>query len=340
MGRCAFEKLELFYFYLSSPITAIRLPIIYLQKPIEQPKPEAGVLDLRGWTLPHDRAISLDGEWAFYPWQLLTPDGEGTFPDAASAPAFIHTPGAWDDAFPEGPVRDHFRYGTYRLRILLNDEEGGAFKLRATEIRNASAVYVDGRLVAGAGQPSEDPDKHRARLAPVEALIHVHDGVIDIVIPVSSNAGEGGITMSTRFGTDEAVDRYALLSVGQQVLLCVVLLVHALYALMLYWLGPANRGLVFFSLLIVCAIGCVLTADDRLLFVWFPMPYETTVKIALLSYIGVSAFIPSFLKHMFPEYGSAKAIRLFLYLCGAYGIYVLAAPSWLTLPTEIGRAHV
>ncbi|MFC5470663.1 ATP-binding protein [Cohnella suwonensis] len=312
-------------------ITAIRLPIYYIQKPIEQPHAKQGVLDLRGWTIPQDRTISLDGEWLFYPSLFPTPGTNGAaMIRPASERTFVRVPGAWDEAFPNGG-NGGFRYGTYRMKILLDDHKDNTFRLRASEIGNASAIYVDGRLAAQAGSPSALPASHQARKIPLKATVHKHDGVIDILIPVSSHAGAGGIIKTIRFGNAPAVDKIEFLSAGQQLLLCVVLLIHGLYSLMLYGLGGANRGLLYFAMIIVCGIVSVLTVDDRLLLVWLPMPYELTVKLALLSYIGVASFIPPLLKQLFPDYGSAKAVRYFAFICTASAFFVLLCPASLTL---------
>lgn len=309
-------------------ITAIRVPILYVQKPIAQPKAEQGVLDLRGWTLPQNRTLTLNGEWAFSPLRLVH---AGTAAAAPETNTYLQVPGAWESAFPDSG--GNLRYGTYRLRILTDDHSHGPLRLRATEIGNASAFYVNGRLAAKAGHPSDNPDMHRARKVPVTVTMTPVSGVIDIVIAVSSHAGQGGILETIRFGTPDAVSRYTLLSVGQQLLLLTVLLIHGLYSLIMYMLGAANRGHIYFSLVIVCGIGCVVAADDRLLFAWLPMPYEATVKIALLSYIGVSAFIPLVLEHILQEYGSTRTVRWFAAYCGLCAAFVGIAPSWLTLPT-------
>ncbi len=312
-------------------ITAIRLSVYYIQKPIEQPRAEHGILDLRGWHLPQGRSITLNGDWSFYPSLLPTAGINGvSIAQPKADPTFVRVPGIWDGGFPDGS-EDKFRYGTYRLRILLDEHAEGTFKLRAPEIGNASAIYVDGKLAAQAGRPSALSATHQARKVPSEVTVNANGGSIDILISASSHAGAGGITKTIRFGTAAAVDRHSLLSVGQQLLLTVVFFVHGLYALMLYLLGATNKGLFYFVLVVVSAIGCVMTADDRLIFLWIPMPYELTVKISLLSYIGVAAFIPPLLKQLFPDYGRVKSIRWSALYCAASAGVVLLCPAFITL---------
>ncbi|MDQ1913691.1 ATP-binding protein [Paenibacillus sp. GD4] len=316
-------------------ITALRLSVVSLQQPVIHPKVERGVLDLRGWTLPKDRTIVLDGEWEFYPNRIVSSVEEASREQVHQGNnSYIAVPGAWDAYFDKARSEiTSFRYGTYRLRILLDEHEENSYSIRTNGIKNASAVYVNGKLAGGTGLPAEAPDSYEARRIPYTVTLPRDSSSLDIWIPVSNHAGEGGIVKSIRFGTQEAVEHRTLLSVTLQLLLSVVLFVHASYALMLYFLGAGNRGLNYFALTIFCALISVIAADDRLLFLWFPQSFEVTVKITLLSYIGVMAFLPPLFKNMFPEHGNIPAVRWFSIFCAAYAGFVALFPSKLTLPT-------
>lgn len=308
-------------------LTGVRLTALYFQKPIEHPHLVGGILDLRGWMIPPNKTFTLNGEWEFYPNRLIAPDT--TFMEAspyASEKKFIQVPVAWERYFQQG-TDTSFLYGTYRLRILLDDKNGQTFQLKTYEINNASAVYVNGLLAAGSGRPSEDQKLYQPWDIPYTIPLPADSKTIEIIIQVANHAGNGGITKAIHFGTVEAQHHRTQLSVGLQLLLCIVLLVHSLYALMLYFLGAANKGLFYFALVILCAIISVLAVDDKLLLVWFPLPFEISVKIAILSYIGVVAFIPPLLKHMFPEYGNARVNRWFAGYCLIYAIFVVLSPS-------------
>ncbi|GJM68558.1 hypothetical protein HMSSN036_07740 [Paenibacillus macerans] len=70
-------------------------------------------------------------------------------------------------------------------------------------------------------------------------------------------------------------------------------------------MGAANKGLLYFSAVIVCAVISVLGVDDKILFILLPsMPYAADLKIVLLSYVGVVSFIPPFIKTCFPNTAS------------------------------------
>ncbi|MBD3920980.1 response regulator [Paenibacillus sp. PR3] len=309
-------------------ITGLRLTFLEFQRPIESPQAVKGVLDLRGQMFPHNGNLALDGEWAFIPYKLLIPENNASM---ESEQTYIQVPDAWEPYFPHHDGL--YRYGTYRLRILVDENSNQSLQLRIDEIRTASAVYINGQLAARAGYPSEKPALQQARHTPYTVDLPTGGTSIDLVIQVSNHAGEGGITHAIRLGTVESIQRFSHLSINLQFMLCIVLLVHGIYAVILYLMGVANRGILYFSLLIFSAILSVLCSDEKLLMVWFSLSYELFSKIAILSYIGISAFLPPLVNNMFPNEGKDRILRWFAVYCLAYAAFVLMAPSTYAVPT-------
>jgi len=313
-------------------ITGIRFSVLSMQKPVDQPYAVNGKLDLRGFPIPVAGVLRLNGEWEFFPSQLVRPGTDAV--TSIAEKTFIQVPGAWEGEYP-GNHDPTFLYGTYRLQIILDKALEQPLQLKISEIRTASAVYVNGQLVGSSGAPSEQRARHQAKNVPYSVLIQPDSKVIELVIQVSNHAGNGGITQPIYFGSLEAVNRHSQLSMSLQLLLSIVFIVHAAYAVMLYFLGAANRGLLYFSLLIFSAIVSVLVVDDKLLLFWFDFPYVITVKISLLSYLGVASFLPPFLYYLFSAYGNLKVISWFGAICLAYGAFVIFTPSVYSIYTVL-----
>lgn len=312
-------------------ITGIRLAYIQYHKPPDHPPVIHGVLDLRESPLQDDAVITLNGEWEFYPSLFVTPDDSHPY---ESEKRSIQVPGGWEKAFP--PSDDSsFRYGTYRLRILTNADDQSSM-LRIHRINNASAVYVNGQLMEQSGTPSSVSERHRARSIPYSVTIPPGNSTIEIIVHVSNSAGKGGMVETIRYGTADAVNRSIMFSWVMQIGLTIVFLVHGIYAAMLFFFGVANKGLLYFSALMLFAILSVLVADDKLLYVWFETPYEITVKITLLSYIGVVSFIPLLLNQIYRGSGNPAFIRWFLGYNLAYALFVgLGTAPWLMASTRL-----
>ncbi|WP_044478000.1 ATP-binding protein [Paenibacillus antibioticophila] len=319
-------------------ISGIRLAWLGFHHTVDYPQASGGILDLRGLSLPPNHTIPLEGEWEFYPDELIVPASDPGEETAVSrGNTYIPVPGAWQKNFPKEHQGSYY-FGTYRLRIFMDEETAAStYLLRTGDIKRASAVYVNGRWAAGEGYPAEREQDFRAKYLPYSVPTPSGATRLDIVIHVASHTGDGGIVEPIHFGTETAMNSRILKSMALQGLLCAVLLVHGIYAIMLYLLGAPRKGLLYFAAVVVCAIVSVIGADDKLLYVWFPqLPFEFGVRIVLLSYIGVVSFIPPLVKNMFPNTGHPVLLRIFAYFSGGYALFVLIFPTRVTIPTERG----
>ncbi|RKL66438.1 histidine kinase [Salipaludibacillus neizhouensis] len=311
-------------------ITSIRLTWMNFLSIFDYPQnPSAvhGVLDLRESEFSSNQTFTLNGEWEFYPSNFLKPEVLTDQELSKHEKIYLKVPNTLDNAIKYDEDRS-FGFGTYRLRILLNDQNKQTFGLRMYKIKDASTIYVNGQLIGGAGQPATEEGYQEANTIPYTVSFKPDNNEIDLFIQVSSNLKEGGILQSIRFGTMEAITFRTYLSMGLQLLLCVVLLLHLVYAIVLFFIGsPQKNVMIYFSLLLLSAIFSVLTADDRLLFSWFSTGYEWSVKISFLSYIGVAAFIPPFINSLFPIQKNKKLLKAFSIYCMLDICFVLFASS-------------
>src|SRR5690554_4548928 len=129
----------------------------------------------------NSEVMRLDGIWDFYPEVLLTP-GMDDFEDYNSIKQAILVP---------GPIDEHIRYGTYRLRIDVPTQQHYAFKART--IRSAYNLYIDGKLVHTSGVVSEDINSVKKYSRYVTLNVYPVTETIDVVIQVSPATTRGGI---------------------------------------------------------------------------------------------------------------------------------------------------
>jgi len=284
---------------------------------------------LRGWTFNSKQTLQLRGEWAFYPSELATSGKALT----GKRETFLHIPGNWKTVFPNDGRT--FHYGTYRLRILLDDVSKQLYGLRIIDLPNASAVYVNGEKIGGKGTPARNEKEHKGDNLSYEAVFHADGQEVELVVPVSSNVNKGGMIKPIRFGSAEAIKNRSLLSQGLQMLLLLMFLLHSLYAAMMYFIRMRPyKGLFYFSLLLICAMVSVLGSDDKLLFRWFDVIYAWRVKVTYLSYIGVGAFMLLVVHQLFPVDGKLRTLRYYIAYAGFYALFVLVSPVRYILETS------
>ncbi|WP_338551578.1 ATP-binding protein [Paenibacillus sp. KS-LC4] len=308
-------------------LISIRLIWIYMTIPPDHPAIVQGQLDLRGFNLADSEAIRLDGEWEFYANQLRTlgPEEAET---AAEGQAFIQVPGSWNTVL--SPQADSaFGYGTYRLRIFIDSVRSQTYGIRLKNIPSASSVYVDGELVAQAGQPAPEEKSYIARNVPYSASFTSDKSVIDIAIQVANynSASSGGILGFISFGTEKAVSKETAVGLHLQMMVVTIYLLHTMYAFILYFIGLRQRGLLFFAGAMTFSALWLLVSDDMLLMVWLPMNNDWSLKIQFLSYMGAAIFMLEFTKRLLTEYRNVRIFRWYTLLGILLAVYVLFAPA-------------
>ncbi|MCA1024519.1 response regulator [Cytobacillus kochii] len=303
----------IFIIFFLIVITIIRVSWMNFIEKLDYPSaPTAnqGELDLRSWDFSSKQTFMLNGEWEFYPNSLAT---SNSLPEHNKKYLRIPSINSWDESF-EG--QDDFRYGTYRLKILINDTDIPTLGLRLNSVKDATSIYVNGQLIGGSGTLAIKENQHEADTIPYSVSFDTDQSEIELLIHVSSNLKEAGILKPIRLGTIDAINHRVYISNNLQLLLCVVLTLHLIYGIILFFIGSTQRkGMVYFSLLLFSAVISVLVSDDRLLFTWLSIDYELQVKITFLSYIGVAAFIPPFIHNLFPNPRNKRMIRYFSLYC-------------------------
>jgi len=297
--------------------------------PVSHPVIEDGVLDLRGIDLESAPPFALDGEWRFYPSRFVT-DDEAKAETYASRP--VQVPGDWRRALDAHDGALSYGYGTYRLRILTDplDKPVTAWLNR---VQSATVVSMNGFSGGMIGRPATTKDAYDPSNI---SFTSTYDGAgateIDLLVQVSNfdQPFQGGISRSALFGSQAAVDFARWYSIGFQMITFVVLLLHGIYAFILYLFNRSNRTFLLFGLLTLAA-GFTVTSDhDNLLLLWLPIEFAWGLKIRLLSYMWLSYLILLLFKRFIPQPYWRAGIQAFTAALCAYSIFVMVAPvSWV-----------
>ncbi|MGG1114173.1 hybrid sensor histidine kinase/response regulator [Halalkalibacterium halodurans] len=294
----------------------------------EQPYVVGGELDLRGLELSTEQTITLDGEWAFYPstWLIDKNNLNNVSPPNALS---IEVPGGWKHVLsPEKEVP--YGYGSYQLKIFVDPEDNMTYSIRVPSVRSASALYVDGRLIAGSGQLGESEADYVASNLPYTASFTPNgSGVIEVVIQAANfkDTRNGGIIRSIKFGPENAIARETQLSMGMQQMAAVVFFMHGIYALILFLIGSRERRLLYFSLLTFSAMLLLLLgSEEKLLSFWFPqISYDFGFKLVHLCIIGVAFSLLRCVAHELSLFWY-QWFRRFSILCGITALLTLVLP--------------
>ncbi|WP_373288910.1 hybrid sensor histidine kinase/response regulator [Paenibacillus nasutitermitis] len=287
-----------------------------------------GVLDARGWDLETSPSIALNGEWQFYPSAFVSHENT---PQAEETSRYLHVPGNWSSAL-HTDSGSSYGYGTYRLRILIDPlEQPVSFWFQ--DIQTSSEVELNGSIVGGLGQPAANANEYTPRSTSYTASYSVEGTTqIELLIRAANfdRPLKGGITRSIRFGSAATIDYVRWYSIGFQLVAFVILLLHGLYAMLLYFFNPQERALLITGLLTWTVGMAVITGHDKLLLLWLPINYTWAIKIRIFFILWQNLFILLLFRRLSSAPPRNKWMRGYVAaLVSVTGVLLASPASWV-----------
>ncbi|WP_213024073.1 ATP-binding response regulator [Brevibacillus reuszeri] len=303
----------------------------------EHPFVSQGVIDLRGWDFEKSRSIPLDGEWEFYPEALIT-HGDTTN-ESRYTTNYIQVPGDWRSGF--SPRNDSsYGYGTYRLRILVDQHSKQSYAFWIQQIEASSVVEINGNRDAAIGVVGEQASEYKPRVVSYTASYTAKEATeVEVLVQVANfhHPFKGGIMKSIRFGSQAAIDNERMYSIGFQLTTFLILLLHGLYAGILYSFNPRNKGFLVFFLLLLSVSISIVADHDNILLIWLPLDYSWALKVKMLSYVWLSFLILLMARYLSGPVPGRKVFPIFLFLLCLYTVFVLVAPVQLIYLTTAAK---
>ncbi len=240
-----------------------------------------GVLDLRGLDWDKDGPLTLNGEWDWYPGRLLSHE---ELKSEVMPRQTLSVPGNWETSPSQGG-NNAYGYGTYRLRILTDPlKHPVAFSI--SSVKSASEAEINGKLAGGSGTVTADPERYEPLNQSYTADYYEADVTeIELLLRVANydSPMSGGIARPVLFGFQSDIASTRSHSIDFQLITVLIMLLHGLYAGIVYALKPQSRPLLI-SGLVYIAVGLVVASGhDKLLATWMPLSYTWSIKIRILA---------------------------------------------------------
>ncbi|MFF2014474.1 ATP-binding protein [Paenibacillus sp. NPDC058177] len=308
-------------------LSGLRLVWYAVQAPSKAPQAVNGVLDMRGWNFEGSKSITLNGEWEFYPDKLLT-DGKGELPEPTR---YVKVPGDWRSGFSDTKANS-YGIGTYRLRILVDQPLNQPYSLWIRKIENSSAIFINGEQQSAFGVFSERKDQSQSRVSSY-TITYTANGQqeLDVLVQAANhdNPSLGGILKSIKFGSQAAIDKERLYSIGFQLVIFIVLLLHSLYAVILFFFNPKERSFIYFCMLLIVTALSIASDHDNLLQLWLPINYTWGLKTRLLSYSSISFFMLLLTRtfHKDVENSRRYLFRTYVACFVLFVLFILVSPA-------------
>ncbi|PZT55159.1 histidine kinase [Paenibacillus silvae] len=253
----------------------------------EKPQAKKGVMDLAGLEWASQSVIPLDGEWEFYPEQLLTPQ---QIHDTRVQPIMMQVPGNWDDSSnSQGYPMNGKSYGTYRL-LVRNVPQGEWMAIAKRYVRFSDAMYIDGKLINSSGIPGESAASYVPRNEPYMVYFHPERSEIEIVLQVANfDFRSGGIYNSIDLGKGRYMEARAMIQSGLELLIIGIVGIFSLLFFYLYVRLHRDRIQLLYALFFIGYALIVVTNGERLLLRLVPdLSFELVYKLKYISVYGLS----------------------------------------------------
>jgi two-component system, sensor histidine kinase ChiS len=284
-----------------SLITSIRVIWLHFNQTPPHPEANNGMIDLRKWNFSSKDTITLDGEWHYYPNKLIEPRVDKS--TIVRAQTYKSIPEDENKLYFGLKAAPLYQYGTYRLKILLPESEKDEYALRLPSIQTASKIYVNGKVISQQGNPSESLEKYEAKSLPNLAVLEDKADEMDLLIQVASHSFKtGGIHEPIIFGKVEAVSKQMNRSKLAQIIVSVILLLHCMYSIIIYFMGEKKIELLYFGMVLFTTTFTILLDDDKLLLIMLPIEYDWSRKLIFLAYAGLTFFTVKFSTYLLSQH--------------------------------------
>ena len=292
------------------------------------PSAANGLLDLSSVNIQQKGSLSLDGEWEFYPGQLLAPAAFAQSRPLASVD-YLALPASWNGFLKDGRKLDGSGVATFRLRVL-PPQQGTDLALRIFDVQSAYRLWLNGKLVSARGIVGE-----RAELEVADPSLDLpffrNDGVpLELVLEVSNhNFRDGGVIASILLGTPEAIRSGQNRQWGIALFILGSLLVMGCYHLLFYYFRRASASPLYFGLYCLLWMGNILTSDASAWVIRLFLPdlaFESLLRFGTVFFLLSVPIGYLFFRSLFAQEFSSAIMKATLALFSGFVVLVLLAP--------------
>jgi two-component system, sensor histidine kinase ChiS len=264
-----------------------------------------GEISLTPSDLSTNNAIALNGDWAFYWNQFLTPIDFAGLTSMQPEMLYLQVPSPWFTT-SSASAPEKFGAGTYRL--VLHVPKGDTFYgLYITNVRMSCRLFVNGHLMQQQGQPSIEESTAISRNVPFTEYFMAESEVVEILLQVSNyEYKSGGILQPIYFGTKETIELLRLRAITYDLISAIMLFMTAMYFGASFVFNRKDTSTVFFSIYCLCFSFFVLMSNEKLLMLFGErLDFIFLIRLKYLLIIGgffaSMWFVHVIGQHLFPK---------------------------------------
>lgn len=283
------HKLRNKILFLSGAFIILFIVFVYLSNKSDIHYNDVQVKALKGQIdiseiLNNHSVYALDGEWEFYPNQLIDSKEFGN----KSVTEYSTVPGSWSYSFIPNKYKG---IATYRLMVKLPDVRGQILGIRTSNIRQDYKLIIDGKEIFANGIFSNKNSPIPAGF-PRTSFFEVKSINTEIIIQISNNyLNNPGIAHSVLIGQQEIIRNLAMTKNNMDIILFAALVCVTLILFLYFWIfnSQSEVNLNYLVLAFNTFMFALVTAGyrEKLLYQFlFKIDTSILLKIHDLSKVG------------------------------------------------------
>lgn len=263
------------------------------------PQAEAGIIHLQDWDFANDGVVDLNGEWAFYWEQLLTPEEIAA---ETAVPTYVPVPDSWQDYEVPGIEIPPEGVATFQLQLQL-PEADHLYGLYFGGQSTAYKLWIDGQFVAEQGQVATNKAEMIPYKKPASYFFQSDDETVDIVIQISNyHHHKAGFRNMMTIGDAATIAAEHRNQILLETVLFAILFMMGLYHVFLFAFRPKNKAPLYFALLSwITAVRIVITKQRIILDVWPSFSWAVMFRIEYLTFFFLFPVFLQFIATLYPK---------------------------------------
>ncbi len=236
-----------FLYILLFAIITFGLSSCNLTEKKNTPIAQKGIIDLRDWNFQKNGNINLAGEWEFY-WEKFYSYNNFINNNQIIQPKYVKIGTLWNSLFKNDYPRQGF--GTYRLKILLNDTSS-FFSIFLNEAPiSASRIYINNEFIGSNGKISANPEIYKPSFL-IEIKPFKGDSILNLIIQVANyeHNRSGGTFSNPVLGNAHSITFYKKKYYIFNLLIIGGIIIVMIYHFALFLLIPRQKNNLYLSLL-------------------------------------------------------------------------------------------
>lgn len=275
-----------------------------------------GLLDVRSQDFSM-ASVKLNGEWEFFPSQLVEPF------QLVSQTSYVEFPYHWSESESQG-------FATFRLKVIV-DKNIPNFSLDIPQLYSAYTLWVNGAVVAKNGSVGVDRMSTEPQWLPQVVSFKGGVDTLDITLQIANfYHSTGGIKNPIYLGSPERLHTLQSSSYMVNLILLGVLTFIGVFFLNIYFFVKREGSVLYFSLMCLTWALRSIFSEQYLAIHWMPwFDWELALKIEYITLYLTMAWGISFVANLYPLDTHRIVKRLLLYPNFLFVFLTLATPAIL-----------